>query len=60
LRFCTALVGGNDGAYEPPSWLGETMPPRVCKALEDGFSEEALASRTGSHGAGYCHGTESW
>jgi len=53
-------VGGSDGAYELPSWLGETMPPRVCKALEDGFSEEALASRTGSQGVGYCHGTESW
>lgn len=62
LRECTAaLGGGRGGANVLPSWLGETMPPRVCKEVEDGCSDEVPWSSTGaSHDEGYCHDTVSW
>ena len=60
LGGCTAaLGGGNGGAKAPPSLLGETMPR--FNEVEDGCSEEALASSTGgSHGVAYGHETLSW
>jgi hypothetical protein len=60
LRGSTAARGGGNGGANVPSWLGETMPPRVCNEVEDGCSEEVAGSSTGASHAAYCHEMVSW